>query len=178
MSGGGRASERARPPGAWRPPQARPQQRLRRLWSRGGRCECGGEAADLALCEPANMARRRRRAGRRRGRTRGRRAAGDAAERPRRSARRRAARARLEKEPQVPQALIEMTEKVVLQPHVGSATHATRSAMGLRGLAGSGVLACSRVPGCHARARPLTLAGPLHACAWDRCQRERHALLF
>lgn len=35
-----------------------------------------------------------------------------------------------EKEPQVPQALIEMTENVVLQPHVGSATHATRTAMG------------------------------------------------
>ncbi|MFN3461432.1 MAG: 2-hydroxyacid dehydrogenase [Oceanibaculum sp.] len=35
-----------------------------------------------------------------------------------------------EKEPQVPQALIEMTENIVLQPHVGSATHATRTAMG------------------------------------------------
>ncbi|KZD05999.1 2-hydroxyacid dehydrogenase [Oceanibaculum pacificum] len=35
-----------------------------------------------------------------------------------------------EKEPEVPQGLIELTENVVLQPHVGSATHATRTAMG------------------------------------------------
>ena len=35
-----------------------------------------------------------------------------------------------EKEPQVPQGLIELTDNVVLQPHVGSATHYTRTAMG------------------------------------------------
>jgi len=34
-----------------------------------------------------------------------------------------------EEEPRVPEALLEM-DNVVLQPHVGSATHETRTAMG------------------------------------------------